>query len=237
MFKIFNFENSPDIKNIAIRLSGGPDSAIIYYALCDFYKDSKINLFPYTMSSPLRPHAKRKAENIIKITGELTGKYPTYHFNRFHNEHNKDNIQEVNSIEYVRGQEILEELVYNSQPIDLSYTGLSKNCPVDLIKQSIEELAEKNNLNLDDCLLAIDERDSSRDIDFDYSDANSTVKMPFLRHDKRTVFEAYKYYGMLDKLYPHTWSCESDLQANHSDPAHCGTCYFCIERLFAFGRL
>lgn len=238
MFKIFNFQNTPNVKNIAIRLSGGPDSAIIYYALCDFYKDNQnVQLFPYTMSSPLRPHAKQKAENVINISGRLTGKYPAQHFNRFHTEHNKNNVQEVNSVEYVKGQELLEAEVYQSQKIDISYTGLSKNCPVDLIKENIEEIAESNNLDLRECLLAIDERDSSRDEDFEYSDANSTVKMPFLNYDKRTVYESYKYYGMLDVLYPHTWSCESDLQANYDDPKHCGTCYFCIERMFAFGKL
>ena len=29
-------------RNAAIRLSGGPDSAIIYYVLCDFYKNDTI---------------------------------------------------------------------------------------------------------------------------------------------------------------------------------------------------
>ena len=224
-------------RNIAVRLSGGPDSAIIYHAVCDFYKDDMTaEIYPYTMASPLRPHAIYKARDVIDIVTRLTGKSPAYHYTVMHNTHNSSNDFSVNSFEYTKGQEDLEALVFNTHQIDARYTGLSINCPVD----DMMNMVEQSEVDKVACRIAIATRDISRDVPTEMTVCqvgSTTMYLPFAACDKRVVYKLYNDYNVLDELYPYTWSCENDMQAQHADPAHCGTCYFCLERLYAFGKL
>ncbi len=228
---------NPLHKNIAIRLSGGPDSSIIYYALCNFFKDNAdVNLYPYTLSTPLRPHSGKKAKHVIEIVGKLTGRYATKHYELFNSKHNIDNNVDSNSYEYTNGQEELEQTVINECNLDSIYTGLSINCPI----VDLSAMVENNNKYKNERRLALTYRDETRDAPFTSTIENAygiTMYMPFAHSDKRTVFNLYKYYNLLDTLYPITWSCENNDQITQEDPVHCGVCYFCLERLYAFGKL
>lgn len=226
-------------RNIAIRLSGGPDSAIIYHAVCDFYKDDEsVNIYPYTMASPLRPHAIRKAQDVIRIVHSLTGKMATQHYTLFHDSHNAQNTWDINSYEYTKGQEDLEAIVFDELAIDARYAGMSINCHErDMIKMiaAMPDSADKSA-----CFKSLETRDVSRDVPTapTVSDiGNTALYLPFAESDKRVVYSVYKYYNVVDELYPFTWSCENDMQSQYTDPVHCGTCYFCLERLYAFGKL
>jgi len=226
-------------RNIAIRLSGGPDSAIIYHAVCDFYKnDTCINIYPYTMASPLRPHAIRKAQDVIRIVHSLTGRMATQHYTLFHDSHNAQTVWDINSYEYTKGQEDLEAIVFDELAIDARYAGMSINCPEHDMMQMIHAMSD--NVDKIACLKSIESRDTSRDVPTAplVSDTgNTALYLPFAEYDKRVVYSVYQDYNVLDELYPYTWSCENDMQAQHTDPEHCGTCYFCLERLYAFGKL
>lgn len=235
--KYYLFKTLPNAMNIAVRLSGGPDSSIIYYALCDHYKYSNVNIIPYTMSSNLRPHLIRKAKNVIDITAGLTGKLPLKHYTYWHDEHTFGN-DAFNHIEYTRGQEMLQDTVYRENAIDIHYTGLSKNCPIDELTTMVDHWISTGELDGDKCYESLETRDRERDSDLiGYDDTMSEIGLPFLKHDKRKVYDAYKTYGLLEELFPYTWSCENDLQGLLDDPLHCGTCYFCLERRFAFGQV
>lgn len=227
-----------DHRNVAVRLSGGPDSAIIYYAICDFYKnDPTANIFPMTSSTQLRPHSSNKAKNVIDIVAKLTGRKPTHHFTTFNANHNINNSADINSIEYVKSQEDLETFVFTTNNIDARYAGLSINCPPDEMAAMVE-----NNSTFDKaaCRISLTARDTSRDVQVADTVCRLdtlTLYLPFAKYDKRTVYQMYKYYDVVDQLYPYTWSCESDMQIYSDNPEHCGTCYFCLERIYAFGKL
>lgn len=236
MFKLIKI--LPDVKNIAVRLSGGPDSSIIYYALCDYYKNTDVNIFPYTMASELRPHLIRKSQDVIDITTSLTSKSPKKHYIRWHIEHNSNNPHKVNSFEYVKGQELLEQTVYQENEIDIKYTGLSKNCPIDELTIEVNKWIINDGLDKHRAIPSLEYRDKERDTDLEgYDGPNADVSFPFLKYDKKSVYEAYVYYNLLEKLFPYTWSCEDDQQHLSDDPVHCGSCYFCLERRFAFGKV
>lgn len=225
----------PNKKNIAVRLSGGPDSSIIYYAVCDFYKDKPgVSIYPYTMSTPLRPHSGRKAEKVVEVVTELTGVPPTKHYVVWNEKHNTGNSREVNSFEYTKGQDDLFDEIIKAHPIDIHYTGLSTNCPID----ELEEAIHAYNLP-DESYRTLRSRDDSRDVPTEepLSEINGLVMcMPFARYDKRQVRKEFDRYGVVDTLFPHTWSCEHNSQLHLLDPVHCGKCYFCIERIYAFGK-
>jgi len=63
--------------------------------------------------------------------------------------------------------------------------------------------------------------------------SNAAAVFPFGKTDKKEVAKAYNYYNMMDRLYPHTRSCE-----DFTDKVeHCGHCFFCAERMWGFNRL
>jgi len=59
------------------------------------------------------------------------------------------------------------------------------------------------------------------------------ICVPFTNIDKRVVRQMYQELDLMDRLFPITRSCES-LTTDHG---HCGRCWWCQERQWAFGRL
>jgi hypothetical protein len=229
--------NDVSCKNIAVRLSGGPDSAIVYYAVCDFYKNMPdVKIYPYTMATPLRPYTLDKANAVIEFTAAATGKTCEKHYTIYHTRHNKQNSLETNSVEYVNGQEILENQLLNEVRIDIIYYGLSMNCQTTDLKKFIDTLQPVKSMKYQNVLLAKDAtRDFCTSSRIAFIDPHYAF-LPLIASDKTIVKSLYDYYGVTKTLYPLTWSCENDLQAESGD-VHCGCCYFCLEREFAFGKL
>jgi hypothetical protein len=57
--------------------------------------------------------------------------------------------------------------------------------------------------------------------------------IPLYNHNKKDIAKLYNYFDLEQRLLPVTRSCEND---NHTD-GHCGTCWWCHERVWAFGNL
>jgi 7-cyano-7-deazaguanine synthase in queuosine biosynthesis len=56
---------------------------------------------------------------------------------------------------------------------------------------------------------------------------------PFSNIDKKDIKNLYHDLGLLETLFPLTRSCESLVDFEK----HCGECWWCEERLWAFGKL
>lgn len=56
---------------------------------------------------------------------------------------------------------------------------------------------------------------------------------PFINVDKRVIKNIYLEEGVLDSLFPLTRSCEDYTLTT----GHCGSCWWCEERFWAFGKL
>lgn len=56
---------------------------------------------------------------------------------------------------------------------------------------------------------------------------------PFFNINKQMIYEIYKNKNLLDEMFPLTRSCE-DVS---SSEGHCGRCWWCQERHWAFGRV
>jgi hypothetical protein len=225
------------LKNIAVRLSGGPDSSIIYYAVCDFYKDDPLaQIFPYTISTPLRPHSGPRARRVVDMVARATGVNPTKHYISWYEDHNEHNTREKNSLEYTRSQDMLCDEIIRSHSINIHYSGLSINCPI----EDLGETIDLHGLDEKECRYSLTTRDESRDVPTEQvisNRGNTIMCLPFARDHKLAVRAEFDRYGVIDDLFPITWSCEHNSQKDQQDPLHCGKCYFCIERIYAFGRL
>lgn len=59
---------------------------------------------------------------------------------------------------------------------------------------------------------------------------------PFADKDKKVVAELYNKYNLTDTLFALTRSCES-FEFDETFSEHCGKCWWCKERKWAFGKL
>ena len=66
-----------------------------------------------------------------------------------------------------------------------------------------------------------------------YNGFNKKFYSPWWNVDKKFVKQVYDLFDMTDVLFPITRSCE----APNLTEGHCGTCWWCEERLWAFNKL
>ena len=211
--------------NLGVKLSGGADSSIIYYALCDKFKDNdNVNIIPITVGTDEKWWYPKGAEKVIDIVGQITGKYPIEHMVLENIPHTMEN--------YTGSQNDIAKKAmkkYKIHPYNF-YSGLTYNPPMKKMVTYFERRHKHHGLDLNEVMLNINSRDKSRDNKFQ---GHLDATMRPLK-DKLDTARWYKHYNAMDTLYPHTFSCESP-QTEKLE--HCHHCFFCLERYFAFGRI
>lgn len=227
-------------KKIGVRLSGGADSSILYYAICDYFKNrDDVEIYPLTMDTELKWWYSRGAKQVIDRVSELTGKTPKEWY--IHNNPYFTNTKELQ--QYENGINELQQIAVKKYGLDVVYIGLTINPPINEMKKYF--INNNHGLELERVINHINCRDVTRDGPTDpevmtchYKD-NITVKqiIPFVNLNKRAVKEMYDYYEVMDKLYPITYSCEKVPKPKDKPLIHCGHCFFCLERQWGFGRL
>lgn len=215
---------------VLVKLSGGADSSIVYYAVCDKFKDrDDVKIVVVTLDTDYKNQYIASAKRIIQIVGGITGKYPINHMTSIVT-HSDEN--------YTRGQDKLVKRARKKYKITRMYSGLTRNPPADAMKRFVDQNYAKFNIDLDLAHQSIDGRDKTRDRAFKMPDGLDVTGIVFRHGDKSLVADAYNYYNMMDILYPYTFSCESPPFKFENDmPIHCGHCFFCLERWYAFGRI
>ena len=234
--------------NICVKLSGGADSSIIYYALCYDYKDDpNVQIIPVTIGTDEKWWYPEGAKNVIKVVGELTGKYPPEHIVIENIKHTEPN--------YIEAQCTAEEQAIKKYNIheDLLFSGLTNNPNIKNMRSYFKSNSGKLGLDKIKALEGIDRRDPTRDPNGTWSliggkkyqiSRPTALKRNTQFTDKLGTASWYKHYNVMDTLYPHTFSCEApgdvfeDKDFLPGDPhVHCNYCFFCLERYFAFGRI
>jgi len=209
--------------NIGIKLSGGADSSLIYYALCKEYaNNNNINIIALTLNTDKKPYYISTANKIIDLVYMLTGKKALDHIT-ISIKHDPNN--------YVKFQDTLVNEAEKKYNISQLYSGLTMNPPINDMLDYFKSNYSLHNVNLDKVLSSINTRDKERDNTQFLSDDFNIL--PFGTSNKKTVYKAYQELNILDELYPHTRSCES-FSLNET---HCGHCFFCAERIWGFNRL
>lgn len=227
----------PNYKDVAVKLSGGADSAIVYYAVCNYYKRTNTNVYALTMSTVTKPWYPTGAANIIKLVYELTGVSPVAHY--VHHQ------PESGAAAYSRGITRMDELAVKQFELDAIYSGLTINPPVDEMKEYFAHTHQQFGLDQARLLAHIEGRDDTRDTTEEptfftkrHGERSVDRIRPFINKNKQAVYHAYQTYDMMEKLYPHTYSCETvPDDYDTMDFVHCGHCFFCLERYWGFGRI
>ena len=227
-------------KRIGIRLSGGADSSIIYYAIRKHFKDTDTQVIPLTMNSTQNWWYSTVAKAVMDRVDELLGTTTTDHYI-----FNDD--QPHGSERYIDAVNILSESAIIDLNLDAIYIGLTQN-PQGMSEYfDNPEIIKRHALDWEDVRDNINSRDQTRDLgeiaDLEVLElvrGNTSVLqvIPFANLDKLAVSQVYRDLNMIDALYPVTFSCEnSDINLRGQPLRHCKHCFFCLERLYAFDRI
>jgi hypothetical protein len=206
---------------IGIGLSGGADSSLLFYILLK-YSSGPVHVFSCG-NGRTSNHEPISALKIINRCIALTGRRDIYFYAHW---------VEVKNINTGINRNILSQL-----KLPILYNGLTRPPPAGAIE---------NFDNNGECVGGVDHgmtlpsywngKDSELfkrffDLKIEYGE-ELNLYTPFININKKKIAELYKELK-IEHLYPATRSCESLIY----DTGHCGTCWWCKERIWGFGYL
>lgn len=194
--------------NVGMRISGGADSAILAYMLALYVRDFKphLKIHPITCEHPGKPYQIIFAKRVIEKIEELTGV--------IFQEHQTLIIPGTGV--YADEQRVLLDRLYETNSIDCHIMGETLNPPISEMEKWTDP-----------------DMPTERNIPEPIADLNGKRFRPLRQSHKKSVYDLYCHFGVLDTLFPVTRSCEAYTTNFES---HCETCSFCQERLWGFGR-
>ena len=220
---------------VGISVSCGADSAMLLYWLMS---NVKYDLHIYNFIADFRRSVLEPPfDNVVSKCAELTGK-TNYFVHKYIEEDPPPELMFNMYKEYI-----------DNGIVDIVYTGLTK-FPPDEVYAQWEELPVWHVQSRKDGQIRNEfgaEFIIPESTDFTRAENNLTVNgiptdrlvmdkriyNPLINYNKQDVFKLYKEFNILDTLFPVTRSCEND---NHPG-SHCGKCWWCNERKWAFGYL
>lgn len=191
---------------IGVSLSGGADSAVLAFILMKYSK-SPIHFF--TLGHQSKKYIPViQSINVIQKCIDLTGNFNVKHHIEFAPTQEREHLFKF-----------LKENI-DSSLVKIMYTATTQVPPM-------SEMAKFKN-TIDQGF--IERRDSTKYKPvFHY---NNKLYNPFLNFDKKDIKNLYNDLGILDSLFPISRSCgQVDIF-----PYHCGDCWMCEERMWAFGK-
>lgn len=204
-------EEPQDVKVVALKISGGADSAIVAYMLSKYVVEERpdIKIIPITTIHAEKPfqeiYSKRVLDFLRKEFGEIFGKH---YINTA-----------KNGPDYVPAQDRIWNEAWKSEFMQSNYSGITANPP----KQIMETFRDDG---------PADDRNGKR---FPISVRNSHRHL--VNIDKKGVAELYETLGVMDTLFPITRSCEAyENWPTYNIDKHCGECWWCEERHWGFNR-
>ena len=220
----FDIEHIRSQKEVGVSLSGGTDSALLFFLLCKYLPEVK--LLPWCGIDIYRAAHIFYAREIHQIISEMFPNVdidPLYEFNidvrdpdwikTSKERHNKHNLPQSG---FIKG------LIchYESSKMDVDYhiNALTANPPREVCKE-----------------LGFYERCEERRFSTDNETKLSSMYKPFRNVDKKWVYGMYKKFDLMETLYPYTQSCVGYPEHTNYFTEPCKKCFWCHEKLWAFG--
>lgn len=207
----------PKFKNIGLRISGGADSAIVGYMLCEFILENLLE--NDTTIIPITINQNGKAYQIERSTGVINFYKSFFPEIKFGNHYTA--ISEVESRDYTPIQKKLSETLFQDGIIDCLFLGITANPPL----EELNKLGFAGRFPPD------------REYEVIRKTFDDNRYRPLTNAHKQDVATLYDYYNLKYTLFPLTRSCESyNMDITKNMTRHCGRCYHCTERYWGFGR-
>ncbi len=145
-------------KGIVIKLSGGADSSIIYYALCKEISNMKLNIPIYvvTLGTDCKPVYPLLARKVIHFTGLVTGIWPVEHISYHEKRHTVDLLHSAHSPKWKYGDDLYSAMqdyiwwpLIVDNKVDALIGGLTENPPKEKMLSYLLSVADELNLDVD----------------------------------------------------------------------------------------
>ena len=201
---------------IGISVSGGADSVALLYILLNHFPHKEFHVYTAIENTKdfrlaAGPGVSTIIAKILQKTGYCNIQHHITQYNNTRETFDPAKLLERPFDDIARGI------------ITSVYSGITSSPPLDVAKDWD---------NNPDMISEMESRLSEQNFPTKLGD----IYMPFRNHDKTKIAEIYNKYKLMDWLYPLTFSCENtDNQLNNL--IHCGECWWCKERLWAFGSI
>lgn len=212
-----------EVKTIGIWMSGGTDSSLLAYRLAEQLEDhdmGDIKLQPFCVrrTRPYNPFHAEAVLEWIRSQGfpninEMITYYPDL------DDPHQCDIKEFQDRDVDN---------FTNGVIQIMYSGISHNPPLDVIKSTPGWYETKSG--------KIQHTETNRDMlpkdieTWGHKPEHGHYINPWSIWTKKEIADDYKERQIMD-LFPLTRSCESDKHPTE----HCGKCWWCHERKWAFG--
>tara|TARA_B100000929_G_scaffold269980_1_gene239864 strand:- start:571 stop:1266 length:696 start_codon:yes stop_codon:yes gene_type:complete len=204
---------------ICMNISGGADSAILLWMLINYCEehipDAEIHVI--TSANPIKGWYNAKwstsvLDRILQITKTTLIKS---HYTFYSTDQIRSELDDT------------EKMVQRLHGITFTVHGTNQNPPLDIKFDTINNRHKP--------------RDPGHGRPTLYESAPGITRwMPVMGVDKRMIAHLYNHFNMMEELLPYTRSCEQHAEENTDQPSwmvtHCGKCWWCKEREWAFGR-
>jgi hypothetical protein len=220
-------------KSVAISVSGGADSALLAYLVCDQAPDNfLIHVISHIRMWKTRPWQQQDSLSVFKW---LEIRFPNLKFKRHTNFIAPDleygNIGPSITDEFgkmVSGDNIQQraygEYICKMHDIDAYYNGVTRNPPVTNFSGMVER--------------DVDKSENNKHLEI-MQHMDVWAIHPFRFIDKSEIVKKYKELGLMD-LFNITRSCEGEFKdityKNYTSGQYvpiCGACFWCKEREWA----
>lgn len=212
-----------DVINLA--MSGGADSALLAYLFAKQIVDDNLKAViipvtrvrPYPAIAPRNWNVWRTAAIMSKITLLLGKDVFQEHQIEHPVQQTKMNAEEEKAYNLEIWLRLEKKFKFDQKKEWAYFNGVSKN-------PSDDEMKDNRMYNDDRCK------------DRDQNQAVPHPLRPLGMIDKKFLAEIYQQLGIIDTLFPLTYSCEGDHEITKNYMLHCDNCWWCHERFWAFGR-
>lgn len=209
------FYEEKKVETIGIWMSGGADSSMLTYLLAKHIKENNLDIKIQPLSVRRgRPNNPIYAGNVIDFIEEELKIRMNGHI-VYYPDINDEHQREIKEF-WDRDNENFRKGLFQ-----ILFSGITKNPP-------------KN----DETISVNKERSRDEDADRPLVSENGIRYYinPFFDINKRDLAKLYKDHGVLETLFPITYSCEGDEITTKFHTKHCEKCWWCEERFWAFGR-
>lgn len=208
-----------------VCVSGGADSALLLYMLMS---KSKHHIHVYTFISPERREAiESHVDKVVEVCESLTNN-TNY---TYHKEYVDSQLPDVMFKKF--------QSKFDIDGIGMLYLGITKFPPKAVWEKFEQQQPDWHNRLRDDetvhsmyGLTVPDDAEFFNDVDNKIS-IDERVYKPFVNLNKKDIAEMYRALGVEEQLFKVTRSCETPEHIG----SHCGVCWWCDERKWAFGYL